>query len=408
MKNGRVVMFIGVVSFTALFLMGIAHVFHIRLSAGDIYPAYSTLRADPLGARAFYESLERLGDPPVRRSFEPLDRVESGPFDALILAGWDPYAAFRWHTNMPPRLLELAEHGTRVVLAFQAYAPRARAIEGERKQREPEDNETNEREVRDNDEEREGIIVWRKWKDEVEIEWHEFETVRDPVAERTVAAPRPLPKEVAWRGAWGFRPLNDAWTVIYEREGVPVVIERDYGMGGIVLVGDAYLLSNEGVWRHRETSLLWWLIGDVDRVVFLESHHGLTARIGIMTLIRQFRLHGVIVGLIFLTLLFVWQQYAPLIPPEKGRNENRLEEEIGVTGRDVHSGMVSLLKRAVPPRRLPVVCVDEWAADQRVRDRRNAEVLKKLRTHLERTESTGDDDPVRVYRDLCHLVKERK
>jgi hypothetical protein len=34
--------------------------FELRFERGDVYPAYSSLRADPLGAMAFYESLEKI------------------------------------------------------------------------------------------------------------------------------------------------------------------------------------------------------------------------------------------------------------------------------------------------------------------------------------------------------------
>ena len=36
------------------------HLFQLRFEQGDIYPAYSSLRADPLGTKVFYESLETL------------------------------------------------------------------------------------------------------------------------------------------------------------------------------------------------------------------------------------------------------------------------------------------------------------------------------------------------------------
>jgi hypothetical protein len=42
------------------FLSGVGHLFVLRFQTGDVYPAYSSLRSDPLGARVFYESLENL------------------------------------------------------------------------------------------------------------------------------------------------------------------------------------------------------------------------------------------------------------------------------------------------------------------------------------------------------------
>ena len=44
----------------ALFVFGLTQLFKLRFEAGDIYPEYSSLRADPLGAKALYQSLESL------------------------------------------------------------------------------------------------------------------------------------------------------------------------------------------------------------------------------------------------------------------------------------------------------------------------------------------------------------
>ena len=37
-------------------IAGLISIVHIRYASGDVYPAYSTLRADPEGAMALYES----------------------------------------------------------------------------------------------------------------------------------------------------------------------------------------------------------------------------------------------------------------------------------------------------------------------------------------------------------------
>ena len=52
---------------TAGFAFGLLHLFKLRFAAGDVYPQYSSLRADPLGAMAFCESLERMPGLSVRR-----------------------------------------------------------------------------------------------------------------------------------------------------------------------------------------------------------------------------------------------------------------------------------------------------------------------------------------------------
>src|SRR2546427_9645317 len=42
----------------AVFVLGVGRLFQLRFEAGDVYPPYSSLRADPLGTKALFESLE--------------------------------------------------------------------------------------------------------------------------------------------------------------------------------------------------------------------------------------------------------------------------------------------------------------------------------------------------------------
>ena len=51
---------------------GIVRLIGLRLEKGDIYPAYSTLRADPLGSKALFDALESIEGREVRRNFRPL------------------------------------------------------------------------------------------------------------------------------------------------------------------------------------------------------------------------------------------------------------------------------------------------------------------------------------------------
>ena len=37
---------------TAVFVFGLVRLFELRFEVGDVYPAYSSLRSDPLGAMA--------------------------------------------------------------------------------------------------------------------------------------------------------------------------------------------------------------------------------------------------------------------------------------------------------------------------------------------------------------------
>jgi hypothetical protein len=53
----------------AIFAFGVTRLVQLRFEHGDVYPPYSSLRADPLGTMAFYESLGKVPEVSVQRDF---------------------------------------------------------------------------------------------------------------------------------------------------------------------------------------------------------------------------------------------------------------------------------------------------------------------------------------------------
>src|ERR1700693_6260380 len=75
--------------FLALLFFGF-QTFRIRLETGDIFPEYSTYRADPKGLRALYESLQATDLIHVNRRLQSSKILPSGEDQVLILAGIQP------------------------------------------------------------------------------------------------------------------------------------------------------------------------------------------------------------------------------------------------------------------------------------------------------------------------------
>ena len=69
----------------AAFIFGLVHLFNLRFESGDNYPPYSSLRADPLGSKALYESLDHLM--PARRHLQPLSKLGEGRDTTLVWLG---------------------------------------------------------------------------------------------------------------------------------------------------------------------------------------------------------------------------------------------------------------------------------------------------------------------------------
>ena len=63
---------LGLATALGVFGWGILHLFELRFSSGDVFPAYSTLRKDPLGAAVFHDALASLPGLTVERNVRPL------------------------------------------------------------------------------------------------------------------------------------------------------------------------------------------------------------------------------------------------------------------------------------------------------------------------------------------------
>jgi hypothetical protein len=59
----------------AVFVAGVVYLFLQRFEAGDIYPPYSSLRADPLGTMALAESLAKLPGLEVHRDVSSTSKL---------------------------------------------------------------------------------------------------------------------------------------------------------------------------------------------------------------------------------------------------------------------------------------------------------------------------------------------
>src|SRR5437867_1252495 len=62
----------------AALVFGIVRLFQLRFDVGDVYPEYSSLRSDPLGTMALYESLENLPGFTLERDFSTAGRLPTG------------------------------------------------------------------------------------------------------------------------------------------------------------------------------------------------------------------------------------------------------------------------------------------------------------------------------------------
>lgn len=390
----------------AAFLFGVVQLFKLRFEVGDVYPAYSSLRADPLGTMAFYESLEKLPGLSVRRDHRAANQLPEGKdttylhlaartleWDWLPEATWEEIDSFLLNggrlaiTFHPETSPPFRPFSAPVPTGNPPARPRGGKDKSQPAQERPHDADS----------------LRQRWG--VEFEYRKLE-----VGGKKSYAPvevdnrsqLPLPDSLAWHSATIFTNLDPSWGAIYARGTNPVVIERRFGKGSVVMATDSYFLSNEALREDRHADLLAWFVGPSRRVVFDEAHHGILDTAGVAALIRAYRLHGLAASLLVLAALFIWKNSVSLVPPRaNGKSAGH------VAGKDAAAGFVNLLRRNIPARDVLPVCFAEWTKSlyqgrfYTITAVTQAQAV--METELKRPQR--ERDAVRAYRAICRALK---
>ena len=102
----------------AVFLIGVVNLFLLRFKAGDVYPPYSSLRSDPLGTRAFYESLDNLDNIAAKRNYRPMSKIKSGQGVTFFYLGAKIFNSDSVYKDLLKSFEHIAKSGGRLVIAF--------------------------------------------------------------------------------------------------------------------------------------------------------------------------------------------------------------------------------------------------------------------------------------------------
>lgn len=387
---------------TAAFAFGLARLYTLRFETGDVYPPYSSLRADPLGTKALFESLGRLL--PAQRHYRPLARLDAVPDATLLWLGVEP-DELEFPRHDFERLEGFVAGGGRLVIALKpmAEAPRQPAFA------KPPPGMKAKKTGEDQEEASPTVALTNRWK---------FSLAYLPLARDERRVPQaalaqlqedtPLPATLAVHTALGFGNPSNQWRVIYARTNDhAVMIERRLGRGSIVLCADAYPLSNEALLKERRPELLAWLVGAGRRVVFDEAHLGVSEDPGVATLARRYRLHALFGALLVLTGLYVWKNSVSLLPPLAAREGIGVAD--AVTGRDSTAGFVNLLRRSIPRDRLLATCLEQWNADCLRTVRPSQRRLEAMQAIIDAQNALPprQRDPVGTYRKFQAILARR-
>lgn len=382
-----------------LLVAAVAWLFRQRLASGDDYPAYSSLRTDPLGTRVLYEALEQIPGIRVSRDFHPLAEARPEPA-VVILAGLPWQAGQRLPARQLAALDAAVARGARLVLAFRAdQAPEEGSLFDQPEEQSP---------APEKKPAKSAPAESRHHQPKVEVElakaWgvklaHRLSPFHLAKALQSPPSTPGLPPELAWHGGLIFEPAQDAgWKVIYRRVGQPVLIEKIVGRGSIVMLADAYLLSNEGLQRDRATPLLTWLLAGHRQVTFLEGANGVLEDNGIGALARRYGLGGAFALSGLLGLLYAWRRLVAFRPDHESA-----DQAPATLHYEPAAGLTNLLRRSLAADGL-AACVAEWRKSQPRTERSQAAVR---RVDAAWQAQNPKDSAVNLYNALVHALKNK-
>ena len=333
-----------VILFAALAALAgaLAYFAKIRFASGDLYPAYSTLRTDPLGSKALFESLQRVKNKEVRRNLEPLERQQGGAGTTTVLLGLETWNQYQQEENIQ----KLARDGATVVVSLDARSSKKGNAPTRFIKTPPPAGKgaTNTNVVLRSTWEALGLDLGTLGL--LDTNNVEATRVKDDIA---------APESIYWYGNIRLIPATNEWETVYEAKGKPVVIQRKLGLGSIVVIADSFLFSNEAMQIAREPEFLLWALGS-GQIIFDETHLGIQRGSGIAVMMREFRLQGLAIGCLLLVGLWVWRNTTPFVPPI----EIEKTADATIEGKTAREGIVHLLRRNLNDIDVLRSGVEEW------------------------------------------------
>ncbi len=386
------------------FGFGLYRLMALRFDAGDVFPAYSSLRSDPVGSKVLYQSFRRLPGARVERHFQPLDTLQDALPSTVFLFGLSP---IELDLSLAKQVEDLAQRGHRVVLAMEPVQGKAGDGPAGQEQEEGEEGTSggDPKEANCGT----GVPLFKRWGFGFGYTGlSEKEEGSYPSADLVPEAFRgQLPGRITQHSELYFTDPQEAWKVFYRLGDRAVIMERFSGDGSLVLVSDSYLVSNEAMRLERHSRLLAWLAGGHRQLVFDETHFGLRRQPGVMVLVRQYRLAGVLGVLLVLGLLYLWQRSVPFIPLRGAWPDAGAEE---MSTMDYHAGLVNLLRRNVKQDDLLPACFNEWLKALPGAGSRMPESVARVRELVaaEQAAPPRERNLPGCYRKIAGILAERK
>lgn len=437
--------------FSLLLLLAFAcwamgYLMQVRFAGGTAYPVYSSLRPDPLGAKAVYETLKAL---PLgtSRNYQAPERLRCR--SALILVSGLSRSPIRFLTQS--KWSAVAAAGNLVFIALRSnvasasFSSRKKAKPEPAKEPEPADKKDRgapekmgktaaPREVKVKKSDRKSakrrpsnrppglsgpaLNGVRNLFSGIELDQIKTSNAlgdaalpSDPHLALRMVHDGAWPERISWHSPLVFKLDETArkkWQVLYGMDQAhPVMIRSRFGNGSIILATDSYLLSNEALAKNHSSAFIPALVGTRRTVVFDETHFGLSENHNLMYFIRRHGLVPLLIALLVVGLLYLWQSLIRVLPPE----EDLLAEERArwTDGRGAVSALSGLIQRHLSACDAVEQCIREFLAAPACSPQRARALADAMYARLarEKAKSVREQDWVACYCAIQNILEER-
>jgi hypothetical protein len=248
----------------AVFAWGVVSLFNLQFESGEVYPEYSSLRADPLGSKLLFDTLSRVPGVAVSRNFAALDDVEAGT--TVLLLGWRAEGL----ADDAETLRKTAARGIRVVVAIAADA-----------------------------------------------------NTRTDALAKSWGLPLAADRQARHSHNLYFPEARD-WTVVDQAGTRVLALEKTFAKGAVAIWSESDDFANESTAAGDRLDTIAKAIGPNCRIVFDERHFGIAESGSVIALARRFRLTGMALGLGLCAALLLWRNASAFPPPAELSIRERL------------------------------------------------------------------------------------
>ncbi len=361
---------------TFAFLWGAFTIVMTPVKTGDAFPRYSSLRADPLGTKLLFDSLQELPGVLVSRNFKLAPSIANPASTSLLMLGLSGPGWFSTSEERVKQWEQLASRGARLVFVFEPALPALDADFSVFQKKQP-------------DPAKPAAPLLRP----LQARWGVAVKLRKVPPSKRAKMER-LPRE----SALYFEP-DSSWTVLEKGpDGTAVHVEKSIGSGTIVLASQGFQVSNEALREQaRRGEWLTGLIGPGrTNIVFDEFSHGIAETGSVGSLIRRYHLQGAVFLLILAGILFIWRNASSLLPARE------TQTAATASGRDARDGLTALLQRSVATGDLIPACWSEWRKDESIRPPVSKERLQRMEQAV--ASMPSDRKPADAYRQLQNIL----